>query len=174
MDVKYRFACMYTEEERISFLKWWVLLKGDSNDKRKGKKGVCAELRRYDSPDKAATHKEIYVLKKYLPTRPIEAIAAICGLVANIKKGSETVNNGFAKNLAKSMSELRFKQLMSSEDMSELYTHMRRAIKMLDNRTNPVIIADIILAWYYYFSYGNKKNSIKFTLSEEYYTELMK
>ncbi len=147
--------------------------------------GASAQLRRCSSPEEVALQPYTYGLKQKMPNWiSIESLATIAGILSHIKSG-ELENISLAAKLAKPkskndnipFSESRFRQLLTCKNWNEFYTSLRRAVKILDGNVNPLSIVDVILQWDEEQKDNfNKRlgNSLKFEMSKEYYTELMK
>ncbi len=145
--------------------------------------GPRAQLKRCTGPEEAALIPDTFKVKNIIKWSTYQAAATIAGILAHVRKEGLHVYSSFAKQLAQSaegssraiFSETRFRQLLSSRNWNEFYTMLRRALKILNGKANPLYVADIILRW----DDENRKNlvqkktrSLKFELSHEYYTQL--
>lgn len=166
------------ENQRENLLNWWRLLQNNTGNR--------AELRRCHSPEDAAAKADSFrvynIIGHYYS---IQAAAAIAGLLAHIKPESEFDKTPFGKKLSSIkeggekpvFSESRFRHLLKSRNWNDFYTNMRRAVVVLDGRVHPLTIVDIILRWDKeqkpdYIT--NPAYSLRFRLSQEYYTEIIK
>lgn len=152
-------------------IKWWANLQEDS--------GGRAQLRRCQSPEEAALHPQTFQLKHMLSWLPLEAVATIAGVGAHIKDASGA---DFGKALAVPkdgrvpFSESRFRQLLTARDWNELYRSFRRAVTILDGKVSFINFVDTIILWSEEFKgqYKEAGKTVKFKLSEAYYTEAIK
>lgn len=161
------------ENLRKAIFGWWKQLQND--------KGHRAQLKRCGSPADALLHQETYQLMQILPNwASAEASGTIAGILAHIESNnSSPLGSALAgkKDGRILFSETRFRQLLSCRDWDELYTTLRRAVGILNGNVHFFSIVDVILQWD-----ENEKNprykkpneSVKFNLSKEYYTELLK
>jgi CRISPR type I-E-associated protein CasB/Cse2 len=169
---------MINDEQSSEIIKWWKGLLE--------RNGPRASLKRCSSPEDAALFPDTFQIKRIVsPWVTYEAAASIAGLLSHIRAEGESDNASFAQQLAgiqgkdqqALLSETRFRQLISSKNWNELYTRMRRAIKILDGKVNPLSIASIILRWDNEHHSGINRSyghSLRFDLSNEYYTQLEK
>ena len=167
---------LYNQETREELLHWWRSLKDVS--------GAKAQLRRCAAPEEAALHPQTYRVMQILGWASSEAAATIAGVLSHIKSGEDDPSP-LGQKLAKPsepggpapLSETRFRQLLKSRDWSEFYRNLRRAVQVLRGQVNPMRVADVILAWdkesrnQEYLAPGK---SLKFWLSEQYYTNAPK
>lgn len=161
------------EKLQSDLLDWWKKLQIN--------KGNRAQLRRCTTPAEAAMHAETHALMKILPRWvSYEAVATICGILAHIKQiGTGTFGQKLAmqENGKVLFSELRFRQFLSCKEWNEFYTALRRAITMLNGNANPLAVIDVILHWdeeYKGTKYSEPSKSLKFTLSKDYYSQILK
>ncbi len=169
--------CRKLKQENVErLLAWWIGLLE--------RNGPRAQLKRCSGPEEAALIPDTFKVKDIIPPwNTYQAAAAIAGILAHVRKEGLNIHNSFAKQLALSaegssravFSETRFRQLLSSKNWNEFYTGLRRAVKILNGKANPLYVADIILRW----DDENRKNlvqkkanSLKYELSHEYYTQL--
>ncbi len=134
-------------------LEWWEGLATD--------RGERAELRRADNALRVvfspAYHELLQRLQAAgygLGVRQRERLAALAGLAAHVQHHA-----GPARSLATQMgsvppggakppvSELRFRRLLATDDLDELYTQLRRAISLLDGTANLVDLARVLWRW---------------------------
>lgn len=134
---------------------WWKSLEDD--------KGERATLRRAANLTgvmlSPAFHRLLNDLRRAgfgIPDSRYPKLAAIAGLAARIKPphlddgdkslatsmGTPKINGGKAV-----VSELRVRRLLACDDIEELYTLLRRALAMLDNRTSLADLATTIWNW---------------------------
>jgi len=108
-------------------------------------------------------------------------VATIAGVAAHIK---DAKGEDFGKSLAKPkeksgrapLSESRFRQLLSARDWNELYRSLRRAVTALDGKVGFINFVDAIILWSKEFQgeFAKPGKSVKYKISESYYTESMK
>lgn len=171
-DIAY--LVLWNAEKRSELLIWWKSLE-DS-------KGSRAQLRRCASPEAAALHPETYRVRPIVPWASYEAAATIAGILPHVKAGENDatpIGSKLAKPLVPGgsapFSETRFRQLLKSRDWDEFYRNLRRAVQLLRGVVNPVRVADLILAWDRESRPEHPARpgeSLKFKLSEQYYTSL--
>jgi len=169
--VKYR---KIKDEQIELLLGWW-------NDLHE-RNGPRAALKRCASPEDASLYPDTFRVKNIIPWMSYEAAAAITGILSHIEREeNKIINTPFAKTLSYNpegvkppFSETRFRQFLSSRNWSEFYTRLRRAVKALKGKVNPVSVADIIIRWDEEYRWGKNRSeyghSLKFDLSEEYYS----
>ena len=169
-SAKYR--QLRSEQSREELLDWWRLLDDVS--------GAKAQLRRCSTPVEAALHPQTYRVRQILGWASPEAASTIVGVLSHIKAGEDDPAS-LGHKLARPQepggpapfSETRFRQLLKSRDWPEFYRNLRRAIQVLRGQVNPLVVADVILAWdkerrsQEYVAPGK---SLEFWLSEQYYT----
>ena len=134
-------------------LDWWTALEAD--------KGERAELKRAENPLRVAFspayHDLLYRLQEAgyrLGTGSREWLALLAGLSAHVKQ--HTANE---RSLAAQMgspkpgserapvSELRFRRILATDDLADLYTQLRRAISLLDGTANLIDLARVLCRW---------------------------
>ena len=166
------------DEERKDLLSWWSNLHEN--------KGVCAALRRCSTPGEASLFLETVRLGIILKRFKLKAgqVAAAAGVLSHVKPGEGTVSNQhFACLLAMPaeggskavFSESRFRRLVNSRGIDELFTALRRAVKIVKGDVNPLSIVDGIILW----SKGRKYTAgaaSRFQLkwSHQYFEQLLK
>jgi CRISPR system Cascade subunit CasB len=130
---------------------WWQALEND--------RGGRAALRR------AATLTEVMLCPAFhrllndlrqagyaVPESRYPKLAAIAGLAARVR--AET-DDGLAKRMGTpksggdkaAVSELRMRRLLACDDLEELYTLLRRALSLLDDRANLTDLAAVVWHW---------------------------
>jgi CRISPR system Cascade subunit CasB len=149
---QYAFPQRKPDDPSFAILRaWWKGLEDD--------KGERAALRRAENTTEVvlspAFHRLLNELRRAgfgISEARYQKLAAIAGLVARIK-GEE------GESLAKSMgtprsggskaavSELRMRRLLACNDIEELYTLLRRALALLDNRANLADLAATVWNW---------------------------
>ena len=163
-------SMLIKDEERERLFKWWLELLDNS--------GRRAQLKRCASPEEAALIPETFKVKTILPKASIEACATIAGILSALKKECLSVSLPLGKQLAVEknsrplFSETRFRQLLSSKTWNELYTHLRRAVGILDGMVNPIPLTEFILRWDWEAKYAATQapgKSLVFELSRDYY-----
>jgi len=154
--------------------RWLVSLQEDN--------GGRTQLKRCQSAEEAVLHPQTFRLKQTLPWLPLEAVATIAGVAAHIKESNSTKKFGEAlatpkeKNGRVPLSETRFRQLLSSRDWNELYRSLRRTVDILDGKVGFVNFVETIILWSNELQgeFAKPGKSVKYKLSESYYTEAMK
>jgi CRISPR system Cascade subunit CasB len=151
---KYPFPQGKTDHQSVALLTtWWQQLEHD--------KGERAALRR------AASLTEVMLSPAYMRllrtlrggdyaisnhNLPLAKIAAIAGLAARIKKPTSV---GLATSMgtpkpggsSPTLSELRLRRILACDDIEELYTLLRRALALLDDRANLADLAATVWNW---------------------------
>lgn len=174
----YRFLKDSAARDRL--LEWWKWLDDNRGDR--------ARLRRVESPDDVlltsafsrflAEMPEEWSLSAQLP-----ASALVAAIVAQVKENATSPS--FSTQLATPkeggdkprMSELRFQQLQKSQDPTEFYRRLLRAVRMLDGNVNILSIANDILHWMYEYRKGVDRNPhqrLAFCWASDYYRALPK
>lgn len=132
---------------------WWQQLEND--------KGERAALRRADSLTKVMLSPAYMRLLRALRANdcaisnhnlPLAKIAAIAGLTARVK---EPAKEGLAQRMGSpklggatpAFSELRLRRILACDDIEELYTLLRRALALLDDKANLADLAATIWNW---------------------------
>ena len=162
------------DEHAKQLVEWWFNLQ-----KRTGPR---AALRRCSTPEDAALFPDTFKIKSIMPWISYESAAAIAGMLSHVNEKGFNDSRSLATKLAMStesgrvpFSETRFRQLLSSRDWHEFYTRLRRAVKILDGNVHPLSVADVILRWDREYRLGMRNvhgHSLKFDLSNDYYTQL--
>lgn len=136
-------------DEALAIHDWWQWLHNDNQ------RGERARLRRCDSPDEVLMQSAFYTLCRRLPrieAFALNGLAVTAGLLAWVERDSE---NSLPALLGKSkegsdkprFSELRFQQLLASNEPQQLFQILRRAILQADKTADPVQLADSVLHW---------------------------
>jgi len=141
---KNRYRVFWREYDQQVLSEWWQSL--DDN------RGERAKLRRCGQPEEVLLQPAFHSLYQRLPKSNALALAAVAGLVAQVKSPNTLA---FPAQLGKSkegsdkpvLSELRFQQLLASRDLDEFYESLRRAILLLGREANILSIADGVLHW---------------------------
>ena len=167
-----KYHLLRKQETRDELLQWWRSLNALS--------GAKAQLRRCSAPVEAAQHPQTYRVAQILGWASPEAASTIAGVLSHIKAGEDDpmpLGPKLATPLERGgpapFSEIRFRQLLKSRDWPEFYRNLRRAIQVLRGQVNPLMVADVILAWDMESrkqEYPAVGKSLKFWLSEQYYT----
>jgi CRISPR system Cascade subunit CasB len=82
-----------------------------------------------------------------------ERLAALAGIAAHVKQHVDSTP--FARQMGSSnpgsekarVSELRFRRILATDDVGELYTQVRRAISLLDGTANLIDLARVLFRW---------------------------
>lgn len=130
---------------------WWQVLEND--------RGGRAALRRAASLTEVmlfpAFHRLLNDLRQAgyaVPESRYPKLAAIAGLAARVR--AET-DDGLAKRMGTpksgsdkaAVSELRMRRLLACDDLEELYTLLRRALSLLEDRANIADLAAVVWNW---------------------------
>jgi len=182
---KTHYSILWREQEQQALLIWWQALEEIKlpNGKIKSNRGERAKLRRCEKPEDILLQSSFYELQQQFPKTPTLALAAVAGLLANIKKPSEF---NFPKQLGQQkeqsgkavFSELRFQQLLASRDIDELYENLRRAIMQLKGTAHILSLADGVLHWAQEQHDKNKfderpERRFQFTWAKAYFCEVL-
>lgn len=170
-DVQFRpqFLKDRTEGEDIAgrVLGWWARLLGERSfldAERDLPRAARPALRRCGSTDDALLTEGFRALWLSLPDewrRPwdLPAWACAASVLAEVKKhdpartfaramGKESRSEGGSGSGKPIVSELRFQQLLRSQDLDELLRRARRAVHLLGRSVDVVSLADDILHWH--------------------------
>lgn len=128
---------------------WWSSLEDD--------KGERAYLRRCSTLTEIMLSPAFHRLLNQLgrgnvPQYRYPKLAIIAGLVSRIEGESEQklgVEMGSPKKSSTKpdVAELRMRRILACDDLEELYTLLRRALALIDNRVNIPDLASIIWNW---------------------------
>ena len=175
-EPKIRYHAFWGEKDHQQLTDWWTWLENN--------RGERAQLRRCENPEQVLPQVAFHQLCRRLPYREREdvlALATVAGLLAHIKESS---NQPLMAQLGQSreggdkpvLSELRFQQLISSENSDELYDRMRRVIQLVGNKANIISVADIVFHWSrdQKQSERNPTNRFHYSCSKAYFNELFK
>jgi CRISPR system Cascade subunit CasB len=142
----------WRDDDQKKLLSWWSSLKDNH--------GWRAELRRAEKPEDVLLTKGFRSLyfellgTKWIKEEYLLGLATAAGVMAHIEYND--TGYSFAESCAHDtenrkkpiVSELRFSQLQKSRSLEELFTRMRRTIKLLDSKASVVSVADCIMHWY--------------------------
>lgn len=175
---KYHFLKDSTACDRL--LEWWKWLDDNRGDR--------ARLRRVESPDDVLLTSAFSRFLAEMPdewslSEQLPASALVAAIVAQVKEDVST--SSFATQLAMPkeggdkprMSELRFQQLQKSQDPTEFYRRLLRAVRMLDGNVNILSITNDILHWMHEYRKGvdrNPQHRLAFCWASDYYRSLPK
>jgi len=165
---------------RGKLLEWWEWLDDNRGDR--------ARLRRVESPDDVLMTS---AFSRFLTEMPddwsesgqLPASALVAAIVAQVKEN--VTSPSFAAQLATPkdggdkprMSELRFQPLQKSQDPTEFYRRLLRAVRILDCNVNILSLTDDILHWMHEHRKGvdrNPQNRLAFCWASDYYRALTK
>lgn len=133
-------------------LDWWATLEAD--------KGERADLKRAESALRVAFSSAYHDLLRRLQEAGYrlspdgrERLAALAGVAAHVKQHID--NTRFAAQMGTPhpgsekarVSELRFRRILATDDVGELYTQLRRAISLLDGTANLIDLARVLFRW---------------------------
>lgn len=116
-------------------------------------KGERAELCRCSTPTEVLLCPAFYNIAEPLEevgASKRESIAAVIGLLANIRQDSAqlSVPKAMAQGDNKpTVSSLRFRRLLEAQTIDELYPLMRRVLGLLDKTANVVDLAASVYDW---------------------------
>lgn len=136
---------MQNEDEKI-LLQWWQDLEKD--------RGSRAELRRAKLPDDIVfcpAYHRLYAQINW-PNNDRRKLAAIAGLLAHVKENDSSKKlpeqMAVSKNGNHSLiSDLRFRRLLSIDNLDELYISLMRVIRMLNGKVNLIDMAKAVYWW---------------------------
>lgn len=134
-------------------LDWWAGLEVD--------KGERADLKRAESPLRVAFSPAYHDLLRRLreagyrlSTGGRERLAVLAGLAAQVKQHTDNRRSIAAQmgtpklgSDKATVSELRFRRILAIDDLDELYTQLRRAIRLLDGTANLNDLARAVFRW---------------------------
>jgi CRISPR system Cascade subunit CasB len=133
-------------------LDWWTALEAD--------KGERAELKRSENPLRVAFSPAYHDLLRRLQEAGYrlgsdgrERLAVLAGVAAHVKQHID--NTRFATQMGNPnpgsekarVSELRFRRILATDDLGDLYTQLRRAISLLDGTANLIDLARVLFRW---------------------------
>ncbi len=176
---KQYFVVLWRAEDQARLKGWWQTLQEYPGER--------AQLRRCETPSDVLVQRGFHRISRSFPwwnkqDDDVLALATVAGVLSHVKSeyphffpaqlGQEKDNNG--KPL---MSELRFQQLLASQNWEEFYSNFRRAVQLAGYAANILSIADGIFLWA-----RDKKNLLKenprkrfsFLWADAYYGELLK
>jgi CRISPR system Cascade subunit CasB len=155
-------------------------------------RGQRAQLRRCADVEELLVHSATLLLADRLialngtngavpdDARSFERIAWIAGVLAQVKNDNHD-NKSLAFHLGagalkdikerQRMSELRFKSMLRSSSLPDLFTHWRRAVQLADNKADVARLADDILSWQIEMAgaYSRASQGVKFQWASDYY-----
>jgi len=131
---------------------WWLGLTENKGDR--------AELRRAHNLTAialTAAYQRLYAMllnaglsapKHPESSQQMEKLAAIAGLLAHVKSLGETgLPQAMSEGDRPSVSELRFRRLLESPTIDDLYLGLRRALPVIDHTANIHELANAIWFW---------------------------
>lgn len=144
---KLRFYTFWKEDDHKALTEWWHWLDGN--------RGERAHLRRCETPGRILPQSAFHRLCWKLPwweKQDLMGLAVVGGLLSHVTEHaapSFPVQMGQCKEGGDKpkLSELRFQQLLSSENHDELFERTRRAIHLLGRSANILSLADGIFHW---------------------------
>jgi len=154
--------------------------------------GERARLRRAESPDDVLLTEAFRNFLQVMPEewaspKMLPAAALVAAIVANVdahEKGDYEYMS-FASQLATPkdggdkprLSELRFRQLQKSNDPTEFFRRLLRAVRILDRNVNIPSLANDALHWMQEYRKGvdhNPQNRLAFCWANDYFLTLLK
>ena len=146
-EKKPRFYTFWKENDQKALTEWWHWL--DDN------RGERAQLSRCDTPSQVLPQSAFHRLCWKLPwweKADLMALAVVAGLLSHV---SELRGLLLPSQMGQcreggdkpKLSELRFQQLLSSENHDEMFERTRRAIHLLGRSANILSLADGIFHW---------------------------
>ena len=171
------YQVFFKDHEQQALIEWSQWL--DDN------RGERAQLRRCEKPQDVLIQSGFHRLCKKLPNWEREdllALAMLAGLASHIK---ESISGSLATQLGKAkeggdkpvMSEMRFQQLLSSDNAEALYDRLRRAIQLLRGKIDIVSLADGVFHWSRDQTDAYQElpsQRFQFVWSKAYYSEVFK
>lgn len=144
---KLRFYAFWKEDDQKALTEWWRWL--DDN------RGCRAQLRRCNTLDQILPQSAFHRLCWKLPwweKHDLMGLVVVGGLLSHVTDSSTfsfPVQMGQCKEGGDKprLSELRFQQLLSSENHDEMFERTRRAIDLLGRSANILSLADGIFHW---------------------------
>lgn len=176
-----RYYALWDVADQDKIRNWWETLQKNP--------GWRAELKRTEKPEVVFLTKGFRVLyfefrgSKWVKDEYLLGLAAMAGILAYIKKDDDC---SFAVSCAREsdnskkpvVSERRFSQLQKSRSLDELFTRMRRLIKLLGEKTSITSVADCVLHWFQEMVLGEAeteaRNRILVRWGLEYFQSLPK
>jgi CRISPR system Cascade subunit CasB len=133
-------------------LDWWKGLDAAKGDR--------ADLRRAENPLRIAFnpayHELLHRLQEAgyrLGADGCERLALLAGLSVHVKQHLDSaqlaalMGNPHSAGEKARVSELRFRRILATDDLGELYVLLRRAISLLDGTANLIDLARVIFLW---------------------------
>lgn len=184
MGQKPRYQILRDPAAREKLLSWRNSL--DDNH------GERARLRRAESPDDVLLTEAFMRFLQVMPDEwaspqrlPASALVAAIVAHANAHETGTYADVSFASQLATPkdggdkprLSELRFRQLQKSNDPTEFFRRLLRAVRILDRNVNIPSLANDALHWMQEYRKGvdqNPQNRLAFCWANDYYLTLLK
>jgi CRISPR system Cascade subunit CasB len=123
-------------------------------------KGERADLKRAENPLRVAFNPVYHELLHHLQEAGYrlgadgrERLALLAGLAAHIKQHIDNtrlaalMGHPHSAGEKARVSELRFRRILATDDLGELYTQLRRAISLLDGTANLIDLARVLFRW---------------------------
>jgi CRISPR system Cascade subunit CasB len=188
MSGKPYYQVLRNDTARDAVHRWWQRLHGDPAGGQSALPPAArAMLRRAYTVDDTLLSEGFRHLWFALPDNlrkgwRMSAWGAIAAVLADVD--SHIAGKSFAATLGAQnepgsgkpiMSELRFSQLQHSRDLDELLRRLRRAVHLLDGKTNVVSLADDILHWHQEQTFGSDtrpQQHLPVRWATDYFTEL--
>lgn len=128
---------------------WWKKLEHNKGDRAELKR--CGELSEIALLP-AYHHVRMLLADKFIiPNKNENALCAVIGILAGLKNESVIFSAAelFAEKKGESakVSGLRFRRLLKCKTQQELFTSLRRILKLVDSTANPISIAHDIYNW---------------------------
>ncbi len=171
---------IHDQDDCSNLLRWWNWLDRNRGDR--------ARLRRVESPDdvlltEAFSHFLQYMTEEWSEPEQLPSSALVAAIVAQVKEHND--RSLFAEQLAAAkdgndkplMSELRFSQLQKSNDPTEFFRRLLRAVRMLNCKVNILSLANDVLHWMHEHQKGvnrNPQDRLAFCWANDYYRTLLK
>jgi len=162
-------------------LEWW-------DDIQNVAKGDRATLRRCQTRKDIISQSAFYRFLNAVADQALQEsgdlLPLVAGLLAHVKDHVQDLSKKECPiflALGKSkkgrdlpvMSELRFQNLLQSKDPDEFYQHMRRALALLDGKTDIIALIKVIDDWVLQYQSDSSgttlKQSIQFKWAKAYY-----
>ncbi len=180
MGEKRQYFKLLNPDQRKALREWWIGLEDTPGDR--------AQLRRCNSPWEVMMVPAFFrLVNRFEDLKPhrFEALAAVAGLLALVRKGDFRDDMPpIQKQLAMPaeggnrprMSDLRFRQLIKSRDIEELYRRFRRALALLGRKANILSLADLVLQWAdenLYRTHAEPTKQFQFRMAQGYFEEMI-
>ena len=161
----------YFKDPNGKLQRWWEELQEiGENPRKRNMRGERAILRRAETPTEvmlSPLYYEVSALLKDIKGENALALAIAVGILSHVRK--KGVNGTFATQLGTPkegstkpvMSELRFQQLVKSNNPEEFYRRLIRAVHLLGKSANIMSLVENIFHWVKEHKFGKSQNPQK-------------